>query len=377
VQTFVSQADGAGNPYGSSGWAWQGLYALVPFSLLLVVAIALFIEPAIALLGPSAEMQAGAVSYVLARVSGEVALTVVRVLTAFFRGFGDTHTPLYITLGANAVNAVLDYGLIFGNLGLPEWGVAGAGVATAVANWLAAAALFSMYRRRSVTERFDTRPRAPDRVAMLRFLRTGAPIGGQWFMGMTSFAVFTTLVSHMGDKSMAASHAFLMLLSISFMQAVGISTAATTLVGRYIGSRDLDAAARSLRSALALGVCLASVVAVLFVSFPEPLLRIFSREPDVLALGLPLVLMGALFQLFDAIAIITEGALRGAGDTRWPFVIELALGWGFFLPLAWTLAFWLEGGLMGAWLGSLIHIIVVAVVLGLRYRSGAWKRITI
>jgi MATE family multidrug resistance protein len=228
-----------------------------------------------------------------------------------------------------------------------------------------------------VTERFDTRPRPPDRLAIRRFLRTGAPIGGQWFMGMTSFAVFTTLVSHMGDKSMAASHAFVMLLSISFMQAVGISTAATTLVGRYIGSRDLDAAARSLRSALALGVCLASAVAVLFVSFPGPLLRIFSREPDVLALGMPLVLMGALFQLFDAIAIITEGALRGAGDTRWPFMIELALGWGFFLPLAWTLAFWLEGGLMGAWLGALIHIIVLAGVLGLRYRSGAWKRITI
>jgi MATE family multidrug resistance protein len=377
VQTFVSQADGGDDPRSCGAWAWQGLYVLAPAAILMTLGVALFVRPALALLGPSDDMQTAAASYLLARVPGEVGLVIVMVFTSFFRGIGDTKTPLYVTLGANIINLVLDYGLIFGNLGLPAWGVAGAGTATAIAHWVSAFAIFAAYRRKKLADRYHTQPVRPNVQAIRRFLRTGAPIGGQWFMGMTSFAVFTTIVAHMGDTSMAASQAFVMLLSISFMQAVGISIAATTLVGRYVGAEDPEAVARSFRSSIVLGVGLGGLVALLFVTIPIPLLRIFTDETDVLSLGRPLLLIGALFQLFDAVAIISDGALRGAGDTRWPFVIEIALGWGLFLPLAWLLAVTLEGGLTGAWLGGLIHILVLALVLVLRFRSGAWKRIRI
>ena len=89
------------------------------------------------------------------------------------------------------------------------------------------------------------------------------------------------------------------------------------------------------------------------------------------------MLLGALFQLFDAFAIIAEGALRGAGDTRWPFLVETILGWGFFVPLAYTLGVVLEGGLTGAWIGGLIYIALLALVLVRRFQSGAWKRMRI
>jgi MATE family multidrug resistance protein len=299
------------------------------------------------------------------------------VLTSFFRGLGDTRTPLYVTLLANAVNVVLDYGLIFGELGLPAWGVRGAGAATAVSSWVGAAALYAAFRRRAVAERFDTRPIRPDRPAMMRFLRTGAPIGGQWCIGMTSFAFFTTVVARMGDASMAASQAFVMLLSLSFMQAVGISIAASTLVGRYVGAKDVGSVDRSFRSSIRIGLLLSCGIAVLFVALPGPLLRIFTDDPAVVALGRPLLAIGALFQIFDFLAIITEGALRGTGDTRWPFAVETALGWGFFVPLAYVLGVVLEGGLTGAWTGGLVYICALALVLVRRFRSGAWKRIAI
>ncbi len=377
VQTFVAQADGAGRQRSCGQWAWHGGYALLPASVIAVVALLPSIGPLLALAGPSSEMQAAVASYVSARLVGEVGFTLVMVLTSFFRGIGDTRTPLYVTLGANAVNAVLDYGLIFGELGLPRWGVAGAGVATAVGHWVAAAAIFFAFRRRRLAERFDTRPVAPSAASIRRFLRTGAPIGGQWCIGMTSFALFTTVVARMGDTSMAASQAFLMLLSLSFMQAIGVSIAAATLVGRYIGADDLPAASRSFRSSIALGAVLAGVVAVLFVALPGPLLRIFTDDPTVVSLGRPLLLLGALFQLFDAFAIISEGALRGAGDTRWTFVVQTALGWGFFVPLAYGLGVTLEGGLSGAWIGGLIYVIALASVMVQRFRSGAWQRIRI
>jgi MATE family multidrug resistance protein len=176
---------------------------------------------------------------------------------------------------------------------------------------------------------------------------------------------------------MAATQALLMLLSLSFMQAVGISVATSTLVGRYIGARALEAARRTFRSALLLGAILSSVVGLLFVSFPRPLLRIFTDEPEVLELGLPLVWLGAAFQFFDCAAIVTEGALRGAGDTRWPFLVQTALNWAFFLPLAYLLAIVLGHGLAGAWFAEFTYIVLLAVVVVWRFRSGAWEHIRI
>jgi MATE family multidrug resistance protein len=272
---------------------------------------------------------------------------------------------------------VLDYALIFGRLGLPEWGVAGAGIATSLATLSGIVGLFVMLQRRALRRRFSTGPIAPNWVAMRRFLRTGAPIGGQWFLDMMAFALFTTLVARLGDAEMAATQALLMLVSMSVMQAVGISVATATLVGRYIGAGALDAARRTFRSALLLGAILSSAVGLLFVSLPRPLLRIFTDDPEVLTMGLPLVWLCAVFQIFECAAIVSEGALRGAGDTRWPFLVQTALNWAFFLPLAYLLVVVLGHGLVGAWFAELTYIVLFAAAVLWRFRSGAWQHIRI
>jgi len=158
---------------------------------------------------------------------------------------------------------------------------------------------------------------------------------------------------------------------------VGISIAASTLVGRYVGARDEAGARLAFQSSLRIGLALAGGIAVLFVAIPLPLLRIFTDDPTVVALGRPLLLVGALFQVFDFVAIVSQGALRGAGDTRWPFAVETALGWGFFLPAAYVLGVVLEGGLTGAWLGGLVYVVALALLLVRRFRSGAWRRVAI
>ena len=377
VQTFVSQADGAGRPGSCGPWVWHALYAVTPPMCVVLAVVAALLGPAIAWTGTSEALGGEAAGYVRARLPGELGIVVGMLAASFFRGLGDTRTPLYATLAGNAVNAVLDYGLIFGALGLPAWGVTGAGVATAVGHWCAALIMMALFLRRGTRARFATRPVAPDTAAIRRFLRTGAPIGGEWFLGMTSFAVFTTLVARMGDVEMAATQVFVVLLSLSFMQAMGISMAAATLVGRYVGARDADAVERSFRSSLALGCGLGLGIAVLYVAAPHPLLRIFTDDPAVIALGAPLLAMGALFQLCDAVGIITEGALRGAGDTRWPFLAHAVLGWGFFVPTAWILGIAAGYGLFGAWCGGLVFVAALAAVMLWRFRSGAWRRITI
>ncbi len=377
VQTFVSQQHGGGRPSECGAWTWQGLYALLPATAAAAFLLFLGAETLLAWLGPSQQVQPLATQYMSVRAIGVLGLCAATVVAAFFRGVGDTRTPLYATLVANGLNVVLDYGLIFGRLGLPRWGVVGAGSATAISEWVYAAVIFFAFMRPAVRGAYRTQWVAPSLSALRRLLRTGAPIGGQWLLEMLSFAVFLTLVARMGDASMAASQAFIALLSLSFMQASGLGIGVATLVGRYIGAGDPGSAERSFRSALKLTLLLSGGIALLFITLPGPLMRIFSDDPDVLRLGGPLLLVGAVFQFFDAFGIVTDGALRGAGDTRWPFLVRFAMAWGLFLPLAWLFGIPLGGGLTGAWLGGTIYVCVLTVYLLWRFRSGAWREIRI
>jgi MATE family multidrug resistance protein len=284
---------------------------------------------------------------------------------------------MWATIVANVVNAVLDYGLIFGKLGLPEMGVAGAGIATAIAQWVYAVYMIVAFRRQAIRTKYATDRVPPNRNQMKRLVWTGAPIGGQWVLGMLSFAVFSTIIARMGDNSAAASQAFIVLLSVSFMQAIGISIASSTLVGRYIGAGDLPSARKSFRSSLKLAAILGGLIAVLFVAAPELLLRIFTDDPSVLQLGYSLVFMGALFQFFDCFGIVADGSLRGAGDTRWPFLVHAMFAWGLFVPLSYLFGVTLDGGVFGAWVGGTIYVIVLAGVFVLRFVRGAWEQIEI
>lgn len=377
VQTFVSQSDGSGRAHECGGWVWQGLYMVVLPVAIVSVAVFWLAPTLVGLVGASPDIQHFAVEYVDGRCYGNPGLIAAFVFTSFFRGIGDTRTPLYANIIAVLFNALLDYGLIFGKLGLPEWGVYGAGFATAISEWVLLLILLAFFSRSFLRDHFQTRSESPSLAKMKRLLRTGVPIGGQWFLEMTSFAAFSTLIVGMGDIAMAASQAFLVLLSVSFMQALGISIGVSTLVGRYIGAGDLPSAERSYRSGIKLGWALSLSIALIYLLIPGTLMGIFSNEPGILSVARPLLIVGAFFQVFDALAAIVDGALRGAGDTLWPFVARLSLAWGLQVPLAYAFGIYLGGGFVWAWVGSGIYIAILCFVLVGRFRSGAWKRIKI
>ena len=376
VQTFVSQALGGGDTTRCGRWVWQALYVLLPLAILWTVFAWLAFEPLVRLLGPSPELRTLAVQYAHARLCGAPAVVAAVAFTSCFRGLGDTRTPLIATVGANLLNGLVAYTLVFGRFGLSPWGVSGAGTATAMANWTYTAIMLVALLRPSMRA-FGTRLPRPQWAAMRRFLYTSVPVGGQYVLDMVSFALFSTIIARMGDTQIAASQAMIQLLSLSFMQAFGISIAAGALVGRYVGARDLTAAARSHRSAQRLGLLLAAVIAALFLSVPDTLLGVFTTDSQVIAFGRPLLVIAALFQLLDAVGIIAGGALRGAGDTRWPFMVQTALAWGVRLPVVYMVAIVLGRGVVGAWVGELGYVTVLSSTWLSRFRSGAWRAIRI
>jgi MATE family multidrug resistance protein len=377
VQTFVAQSHGSNKPEECGKWTWQGLYALIPLTVCGAVLLHFNVDSLMALLAPSAAVQRLAGDYLAICAFGAVGMCAATIFSSFFLGIGDSQTPLFVTIFVNLLNAALDYALIFGKFGMPAWGVSGAAVATSVSEFVFALVLCILFVRRRRRRAYATSISLPRMDPVRRLLRTGLPIGGQYAIEMLSFAAFLTLVARMGDASMAASQAFIALLSISFMQAEGLSVAVCTLVGRYVGAKNLAAAARCFRSGQLLTLVISGAVAALFILLPDPLLRIFTDDPEVLRLARPLLVVGAIYQFFDAFAIVSDGALRGAGDTLIPFLMRVGLAWGLFLPLAWLLGVRLEGGLTAAWMGGVFYVTLLAGLLVFRFRSGAWRRIQI
>lgn len=377
VQTFVAQEHGAGRAEACGRWTWQGLAASLPAATAAAGLMLIAAPFAFEALASGERLAPLASGYMRARALGVPGLVIAMALAAFFRGIGDARTPFYATVFANVLNLGLDFGLVYGWFGMPRLGVVGAGLATAIAEWSFALWMIVAFARPTIRRRFRTRAARPDPRALRRFFHVGLPIGGQWVTEMVAYAILTTFVARMGEAQMAASHAFVQLMSLSFMQAEGLSMAAATLVGRYIGARRPALAERSFRSAGVLCAILSGLVLLLFVLAPEALIGIFTRDAAVLAHAAPLLTVGAFYVFFDAMAIVADGALRGAGDTRVPFVYRSAAAWLGMLPLAWLFAFPLGFGLTGAWAGSLISMVGLSALLFVRFRSGAWRQISI
>jgi putative MATE family efflux protein len=377
VQVFVARHDGAGERERCGPWLWQALWLTLPVMLLWAALLAFLLPHLFTAIGAGEELHDKAVAYGWARLPGAPFVLLDFALSSFFQGLGDTRTPLVAQVSGLAVNIVASVVLIFGLLGAPALGVTGAGVAHSLGSLTVVLVLLAHFFRSELRERYATRPVPPNGGDLLRFARTSLPIGGQWCLEMTTFAVFTSIIASTGAAAMAASQAVLQLISLSYMQAIAIATAAGTLVGRYLGARDPDSARRSLDSALRLALGMALLLGVAFLLAPEPLLALFVHEPEVVALARPLLALGALFQLIDAVGIIAVGALRGAGDTRWPFVVQALLAWGVRLPAAYLVAVALQHGVLGAWSVELAYVTVLGGVMLLRIRAGHWKTICI
>ncbi|MBW2389944.1 MAG: MATE family efflux transporter, partial [Deltaproteobacteria bacterium] len=219
VQTFVAHDHGAGHPEQCGRWVWQGIYAVIPMTAIAALILHFNADSLMQLLAPSEAVQLLAGEYLAICAFGAVGMCAATILSSFFLGVGDTHTPLYVTL-----------------FGLPAWGVSGAAVATTTAEWVYTLVLLVLVSHRARRRAFATSVVAPSMKSIRRLLRVGLPVGGQYAIEMLSFAVFLTLVARLGDASMAASQAFVSLLSLSFMQAEGLSIGVCTLVGRYVGA---------------------------------------------------------------------------------------------------------------------------------------------
>ncbi len=377
VNTYVSQNHGAGRRRACGLVLGQGLRLAVAMGA--VTLAALFLSaPLFSWAGLSDGVASSGYEYLFYRSLGLPGVFGYWAYNGFMEGLGRTRTAMKLTVVGNLINIVGDYLLIFGPGPFPQMGVAGAGLATAVANLVMLGCFVAVvHRPRGPFAAFGPElvRRPLHGPTVRRMLRTGLPMGLQFFLEIGAFLVFSVMVGWVGDVALAANQVALRLMSFSFMTTWGIATAATTLVGRYQGEGRPGEAMAAGRRALVLSLIFTGACAVLFIGGAGPLVRVFTPDPRVAAIAVPLLLVAAVFQVFDGINGVSYGALRGAGDTRWPMWVVVGINWSLGVPLVYLLTVTAGLGALGAWLGMGLMMAVQATALWRRFARGGWTAI--
>ncbi len=374
IQIFVAQHIGRKEYRRCGEVYWQGIY-LALLAAIPAVALGIWGGGVVRLFRVAPELECFTYTYFRIRMVGGLFIFLTFAAESFFRGVGDTKTPMKISIFVSTLNIALDYGLIFGKLGLPRMEVAGAALATVIATFIQAIILlwilFRSARFRDTYHLLPVQRFHPGRL--LEVIKVGGPVGLQWVLDMGSWTVFTALIARLGAVPAAANQIAITLLHISFMPGHAISTAATTLVGQYLGAGDSPSARRSATNSLRIAVMFMGLMGIVFYVARNPLIRAFNPDPAVTSIGADLLIFAAIFQVFDAMAMVAGGILRGSGDTRGPAAIQIGLSWLFFLPLAYFACLRYGFGARGGWFAATAYILVMGIVLYARYRKGAWS----
>ena len=378
TSTFVAQSVGRGQLDECARYTAQGVYfgfvmqaVAVPLMLWSPAIFALFGHP------PAVQrMESVYFRIVLVHTAGSAAYA---SLSSFFQGISRPAIPMYAAILANLFNAVGDYVLIFGKLGFPRMGIAGAAWATTACSYVQVLFLLGAYLWKPMHDRFRTRTHwRLDLARLRRYLSIGAPAGISFMLDVASRAIFLlVLIGPLGRDILAANNITNSILGLSVMPAVGLNKGVTVLVGQYIGRRNIRAAKRSAYFGLALAMAYMVFMGLLFVAFRRPIVHWFRSEEAIVKAGGTMLIFAAAFQAFSALSIISLGALRGAGDTRFPAVIGIVSGWGVMLPLGWLLTRSAGLGYVGAWTAASIHIATLGVLFFWRFAGEAWRKIDI
>lgn len=280
--------------------------------------------------------------------------------------------PVTLTLvAANVVNATANWILIFGHFGAPVLGVRGSAFATLSARILMAAILFAviLYHERRMSPRLWSTPMALDMLRVRRLFELGLPAAGQMVLEVGVFATASALAARVSANALAAHQIALNMAALTFMVPYGLSSAAAVRVGQAIGRRDPVGAIHAGWTAIAIGVAFMATAATVFLAMPGTLMRAFTADAAVIATGIALLFVAAVFQLFDGVQGVTTGALRGLGDTRTAMLWNLGAHWAVGLPLGYLLCFRLGYGVVGLWWGLSTGLIICGVGL-----LAAWRR---
>lgn len=359
LEPLMAQAHGAKEAARAWGW-WRTGLRLSLVSALPLSVLALFLCALATHVGIDPEIRDRGFEYLLARTPGNLVFLLWMAARSFLQSHQLTRPLLVGAAIANVFNLAADVALVDG---LVQWGAAGAGVATSVSTVV----LVLVLTRAIGTHRPTPGTVVPPGDTRL-LLRLGLPLGLQLAAEFIVFSTCGILATALGAAEGNAHQIALHCTTLSFMAAVGISGATAARVGEAVGMQRPDLMRLRARAGFVLTLGVMGLSALVFATLPGPIVDLFSpREHEVRVLSVQLLGIAALFQLFDGTQVLVSGALRGAGDVRFPFLLTLAGYWGVGFPVAVALCYPAGLGVHGLWYGLTAGLFAASVGLMWRY----------
>lgn len=360
---------------------WQGIYIAMVACVLMMLALR-NVQPA--LLWMQLDPATAEISrrYLAAFAWGVPAMLLLVTLRGLTDGMGHTRIVMIFSLLGTLINMPLNYIFIYGKLGMPEMGGAGCGVATAIANTLAAIALvIYLHVHRDYRDHLLWHNRVrPHLRKILALLRLGIPIGCTMFFEVSMFTIIALFLAPLGPDVVAGHQIVLNAVSLMFMVPLSLGMALSLRVSFLIGAADRERARWLSRSALLLSLCIALFYVPLLLLGKAGIATLYTHDETVQKIAQELLLLAAIFQVADVLQVTSISALRGYRDTRVPMLIILLSFWGVGMPLGYTLTFthWITApmGAAGFWIGLIGGISTACVLLVTRlltFRTGNFE----
>lgn len=299
-----------------------------------------------------------------------IPLAVFFTLKQYCEGLTNTRAAMYISLSGNGLNVILNYGLIFGKLGMPELGYLGAAWATFISRAFMAIAFFIyMYKHKELKKVFEHIPLVKvSKMELKNLFRIGIGPAIQYIFEVAAFTVAGFMAGWLGKETFASHGIALSIASFTYMFASGISGASSIRVANFAGMNEKSNIKKAGLSGFLIVAAVMTLFGIMFLFLNHLLPSFFSEKKVVVELSAGLLLVAALFQMFDGVQCVGLGILRGLSDVKIPTILALTAYWAVALPLAYSLGFVVNLGVYGIWFGLSAGLIFAAFALFARFR---------
>lgn len=379
VNTFVSQYEGVERPDRVSSAVWQGVWFAVVCGLLLTL-LAPLTAGVFVLFSHGPEIQRLEIQYFLIVCLGSLPVLLYTVLGCFYSGRQQTAVTMAVQLVGSLVNIVLDYLLIFGRGPFPPLGITGAAIATVSAELSILLIYIVLLWRSPDAVRYNLWSHWRfDRELFSRLLKYGLPAGFHFFVDVFAFSVFILLIGLINPEVLKATTLAFNLNTMAFLPMVGLGTAVSIIVGKRIGEGHPPAAARTTWVAFGIAAAYMLAFGVVYVGFPDLLMAPYAVEENaeqflaIKPLIIKLLWFVAIYQLFDAMAIVFGSALRGAGDTRFPMFLSFLGSWLVMVLPTWVGIVHWKWGVIEAWCACTANVTLMGLAFLARFYQGRWR----
>ncbi|HEX2911968.1 MAG TPA: MATE family efflux transporter [Chloroflexia bacterium] len=377
---LVARSFGARQPEQAGTYARQALILALLFGIGMA-ALMWFTAPYLLyLLGAEGQLNQLGTLFVHTTAFGMPLFAMLVTGNACLRGSGDTRTPLIVMMVVNAVNIAVAWIFVNGQFGIPALGVQGAALGGVTA-WtcgalLVMARLIFGLKIGPTVRGFRVRPTYRlDRKIAKEILGLGLPTMGEQWAFQLGNVLFARMLIDQGVVVYAAHNAVINIDSISFLPGMGLGIANTVLVGQSLGAGKPEEAELYASAAYKMGLLFMGIMGLLFIAIPEVFLLALVDNHEVVAAAAPALRFAGLFEMFVGTSFILTGALRGAGDTRYPLYMRMVSSILVRVATAFLFIEILHLGLLGGRMAMAADVVFLSIMIFLRFKNGKWKTI--